>query len=96
MLKFIKLSWLLILIIPGSSYSFDGDRRGFTVSFGLGIAPYAYWERDSIPMDNASVGLSLSFSLGYGWDSQNEVLLNLNFFLPVPTCPILPIISYRD
>jgi|GEM_PF-2079633 len=78
MLKFFKLSWLLILIMPGLSYSFDGDRRGFTASFGLGIAPYAYWEQNTPPVDNTSVGYGFGLTIGHGWDDQNTILFSID------------------
>jgi hypothetical protein len=72
---------LFLLLLPNILIASGNLRKGLVSSIGAGIAPFAYWERDSIPVDNTSVGYGLSFSLGYGFDNQNEILVNINFFI---------------
>lgn len=69
-----------LLALPCLAFSFDGNRRGFVGIFGLGAAPYTYWEQNAPEVDNSDFGYGFGLSVGYGWDNRNTILFNINGF----------------
>lgn len=72
-----KLSIVTILIVGvllcSSAYSFDGNRKGLTASFGMGLSPYIYSSNNSFNYNNKSEGLGVNIGIGYGINSKNII-----------------------
>lgn len=74
MKKTIILAALLVLL-AGTSFAFDGQRKGFVLGGGLGFG-YASVSADDLAgsEDLTNAGVALNFLIGYAWDEQNMIV----------------------
>jgi len=76
-MKFISLILLILLIISATSaWGFNGERKGFVLGGGLGIAPIIKTTLGSLEDKKSGIGLNLL--IGYAWDDQNMIVLEGN------------------
>lgn len=87
------LIWIFIsLAAAGTVDAFDGSRKGFIVTGGLGLAPYGnsslgistiFLPQDignpTIEVDRIAPAVSLSF--GYAWNANNAIFLESNLII---------------
>ena len=77
-MKSIRVSVLVVLVIlmAGSVWSFDGMRKGFVLGGGLGVSPIA---RVSLgDLDESKVGVGAHIVIGYAWDEFNMLVYESN------------------
>jgi hypothetical protein len=65
---------LIGLLLPLTSHGFDGQRKGFVVGFGLGMAPVANWSQDELGIDETESSYGIQFLAGYAWDDRNMLV----------------------
>jgi len=68
---------LILFVIPYSVFPFDGQRKGFNAGFGMGISPYATFDRER-SVDGENIGLALKLMIGYGFDENNILAYEIN------------------
>lgn len=86
MKKQLVLSVVIGLVCISSSFGFNGQRQGFVLGGGLGIAPSSSWEGNVydvfamqiVNADEHGVGLGLNFLIGYAWDEKNMIVYEGN------------------
>lgn len=81
MRRIIIITLLTHLILSCYSQAFDGNRKGFVGSFGLGAAPYTYWKQNHPELDHSDFGIGFGLSIGYGWNKKDAVLFSINGFI---------------
>ena len=74
MKKFMCVLIALALALPVTSSAFDGNRKGFVLGGGLGVAPYAKWGIKDTPFSTSNVGAGGSLFLGYAWNEMNMMV----------------------
>jgi hypothetical protein len=65
---------LALMLVPLSTYAFDGQRKGFVMGFGCGYSPWAKWSRDNPSLSETGQGLDMRIPLGYAWSNQNMLV----------------------
>jgi hypothetical protein len=81
--------WILIAVavlgLASPCSAFDGMRKGFVLGGGLGLAPSATWKYHGRTFDGylreakeTKAGGASNFIIGYGWDEQNLLVLEVN------------------
>jgi len=85
MKRIILLSIIFIFVLSTSSFSFDGDRKGFVLGGGLGVAAVSHWEVDvdffDLDIVDASEdrpGLGLHIVIGGAFDEHNMLVYEAN------------------
>ena len=80
MKRLILVSVILSILLAGSALGFDGDRKGFVLGGGLGIAPMAKWsvELGSDDYDEENTGLALHILIGGAIDEKNMIVYEGN------------------
>ncbi len=76
MKRLLPVLMIVLLMIPVASSAFDGERKGFALGGGLGVAPVAQFTTEG--NSGRSAGLALQFVLGYAWDNHNLTALEFN------------------
>jgi len=77
---------VLTLILATSSFGFDGNRKGFVLGGGLGIAPASGWSGkgtfgaalEVIDTSEYRTGVGFNFLIGHGWDEKNLIVFEIN------------------
>ena len=69
---------LLILLCATNVNAFDGQRKGFVLGGGLGIAPSVTWDSGLPGFEESKAGLGLNIMLGYAWDERNMIVYEGN------------------
>ena len=77
---------VLTLLAASSSSGFDGNRKGFVLGGGLGIAPTAGWSGTGtfgaalviIDTSEYRTGAGFNFLIGHGWDEKNLIVFEIN------------------
>ncbi len=62
----------LTLSIISTAYGFNGERKGFVLGGGLGLAPLIKTSTRTDVDNNSGVGLNLL--IGHAWDEQNMIV----------------------
>lgn len=57
-----------------SAWGFDGQRKGFVVGGGLGVAPSASYSIEIGPFAENKAGAGLNLIIGYAWDEANMIV----------------------
>jgi len=81
MKKFQTLIMAISLIAVSSAFGFNGNRQGFVLGGGLGIAPVSTWSVESGPfgtIDESGAGIGLSFVIGHAWNEKNMIVYEGN------------------
>jgi len=75
-----NMLFALILLVASSAYGFDGHRKGFVLSGGLGFAPVSKWSGDIGLLSFAETGggIGLNFVIGHAWNEQNMIVYEEN------------------
>lgn len=68
----------LVLLMMASGWSFDGNRKGFVLGGGLGLAPTAKFEIDNTSYSHSKAGIGLNLIIGYAWDEMNMIVYEGN------------------
>lgn len=76
---------LVLLVAAGSSFGFDGQRKGFVLGGGLGFSPATHYEADvSIlsfgagTVEETNIGLALHIVIGGAFDERNVLVYEAN------------------
>ena len=77
---------VLTLLAASSSFGFDGNRKGFVLGGGLGIAPTSGWSGrgtfgntlEVIDTSEYKTVLGFNFLIGHGWDEKNMIVFEIN------------------
>ncbi len=74
------ISLLLVGLLAGDAFAFDGNRKGFVVGGGLGLAPTISWsvDRDEDSQDDQGAGGGVNVVIGYAWDEHNMLVYEAN------------------
>lgn len=86
MKKILAVVFVLLTAMATSSFGFNGNRQGFVLGGGLGLAPTSRWEGNVydissgqiVRADENGVGLGLNFIIGYAWDEYNMIVYEGN------------------
>jgi len=76
MKKVLLISLVLVLFIAGTSSAFNGQRRGFVLGGGAGLAPSCKFEHGSFDENKAGVGFQ--FIIGGAFDEKNMLVYEGN------------------
>lgn len=66
----------LLIIMVSSASAFNGQRKGFVLGGGLGLAPTVRYSLGSA--DNSEFGGAAHILLGYAWDEYNMIVYESN------------------
>ncbi|MFH2048728.1 MAG: hypothetical protein ABIJ12_04705 [bacterium] len=76
---------VLLFILTSTSYSFDGQRKGFVLGGGLGICAVSHWsvnvdfyDLDVADANEERVGLGLHILIGGSFDEHNMLIYESN------------------
>ncbi|RME19358.1 MAG: hypothetical protein D6800_14380 [Candidatus Zixiibacteriota bacterium] len=69
---------LCFLALSLSAHAFDGNRKGFVIGGGLGLAPVSSWSLQNSPFDENRAGIGLNLIIGYAWDNHNMIVYEGN------------------
>ena len=90
MKKILPIFLLTLAGLSSSVFSFDGNRKGFVLGGGLGLAPAVTVSADlkeTVTGDgqfslyglrDTRVGAAINFLVGYAWDDRNMIVLEGN------------------
>ena len=80
MRKILLVLLLALTALPASSSAFNGERKGFVLGGGLGLAPMARWSVDVFgdSYDESKVGFGVQLVIGYAWDEFNMIVYEGN------------------
>jgi len=78
MRKFILLVILYLVVMTGSTFAFEGMRKGFVIGGGLGFSPIGRWSADDVVFDESKPGVGLNFVIGYAPDEFNMIVYEGN------------------
>ena len=62
-----------MLLVPSGVEAFDGNRKGFVVGIGAGVAPVAKWSR-SFGINETQSGFAFNLVVGHGLSSKDLVV----------------------
>lgn len=68
----------VVVACTSGAQAFDGQRKGFVLGGGLGIAPVASWDSGFPLFEESKAGLGLNILIGYAWDEQNMIVYEGN------------------
>jgi hypothetical protein len=76
--KLIQVVFLILILVclAASSFAFDGNRKGFVLGGGIGLAPVSRFSVGNYHEDGLGVGVN--FVIGYGLDNQNLIVYEGN------------------
>lgn len=75
------MACVALLLLCATSMAFNGQRRGFVLGGGLGIAPTASWKVDvvgDLGVEQSGPGVGLNFIIGGGFDDMNLLVYEGN------------------
>jgi hypothetical protein len=84
MKRVLILSLAAILLLAGSSFAFDGNRKGFVLGGGLGLGATGSWKVDvpffgsTVSVDENGTGVGLHFVIGGAFDEYNVLVYEGN------------------
>jgi len=68
---------MMLVLATGSVSAFDGNRKGFILGGGLGVAPVSKWDGGG-GFDESKAGGGANFIIGYGWNEFNLIVAEGN------------------
>ena len=69
---------MVFLLCASATEAFDGNRAGFVLGGGAGIAPLVYWSEDPGGDSYQGVGAGFGFMIGYGWNRNNLLVWEMD------------------
>lgn len=90
MKKITVVTLALMSLLAVNAAAFDGQRKGFVLGGGLGVAPVVKWEGTvdvydqfgtkigTDVVDESNVGVGINILIGYAWDEQNMIVAEGN------------------
>lgn len=76
MKKVLLVSLVLLLFVAGTTSAFNGQRRGFVLGGGAGLAPSCKFEYGSV--DESKTGFGMNFIIGGAFDEHNMLVYEGN------------------
>ncbi len=80
----VALAALAFTILGQSVTAFDGNRKGFVLGGGVGIAPWARWEGTTVGMDDTDIAPALHAMIGYAVSERFVITLGVHSALYRP------------
>jgi len=71
----------VVMLLASSAMAFDGQRKGFVLGGGLGLAPAATWKADlnvTPELEDSGPGVGVQIVIGYAWDEHNMIVYEAN------------------
>jgi hypothetical protein len=81
MRKVLVLAGVALLLLSATSMAFNGQRKGFVLGGGLGVAPTASWKVNvvgNLGVEQSGPGLGLNFIIGGAFDDMNLLVYEGN------------------
>jgi len=77
--RIVLLAAVATVALMNSAMAFDGNRRGFVLGGGLGIAPLASWN-SNLPGNQEDQGAEPGYNIiiGYAWNQGNMIVFERN------------------
>ena len=77
--RVIPLVIVAVLTSVSGAAAFNGNRAGFVIGGGMGVAPVVYWSNDDQSGNHdQGAGLDFDFMIGYGWNANNLLVWELD------------------